>query len=241
MQYDFNLVANAGMSIDVKGRFFKYKNGAGLIRVRTSKGGFVDLLPGQGVWNTDFTSLTISDRSGLPNAGVILAGDFDFHDDRITGDVSVIDNAKARTIANTAFALTIYTGPVAGQRPTTQLWNPAGSGKKVTISRAYVSSNTAGVLRIGTADSIIGAVIPDIAAPKLTGGNVGSSQASSANMAGNPTNYKFLSWTYVTANETFTFDCTEPVILMPGYGFYVQNPTAGTDVTMTLQYTEEAL
>lgn len=84
MQYDFNLEANGSQFIDVKGRFFKYKNGTGKIRVRNSTGGYIDLLPGQGVNGLNYSSLSITDLTGAQNTGYLLAGDYEFSDSTVT-------------------------------------------------------------------------------------------------------------------------------------------------------------
>ncbi|MCL6484930.1 MAG: hypothetical protein I4O49_12305, partial [Janthinobacterium lividum] len=114
MQYDFNLSPGGAQNLDVKGRFFKYRSGTGAIRVRASKGGYVDLLPGQGVRGFDFESLTVADRSGANNVGVLIVGDFDFQDDRIAGTVDVVDGGRTRTLAGIAFGASAYQAAVPG-------------------------------------------------------------------------------------------------------------------------------
>lgn len=136
------------MQIEVKGRFFKYRSGIGAIRVRASGGGYVDLLPGQGVRNVAFDSLTVQDRSGLQNVGVIVAGDFDFQDDRISGTVDVVDGGRARTIGGVAFMGYANAGSAAGQYSTSQLWNPPGSGVRLVVEQVSISSN-------GVGDSVV--------------------------------------------------------------------------------------
>lgn len=139
MQYDFNLSANGGQVIDVKGRFVKYRSGTGPIRVRLSKGGYADLMPGQGIFDTAFDSLTVNDRTGAQNIGVILAGDFDFRDDRITGTVDVVDGGRARTIQGHAFMGYAGVTSASGQYSTSQLWNPAGSGKRLVVEQISIN------------------------------------------------------------------------------------------------------
>jgi hypothetical protein len=143
MQYDFSLAGSASVVRDVKGKFFKYKSGAGLIRVGLSTGQYVDLLPGQGIWGVDFTWLTITDKSGVANAGVVLAGEFDFHDDRIAGDVSIIDNSKSKVLSGVEFIRYRSTPAGAGTYSIVQLFNPTGSGKNIAIRQMQICSDTA--------------------------------------------------------------------------------------------------
>lgn len=134
MQYDFNLSPNGGQRVEVVGRFFKYARGQGAIRVTTSKGGYVDLLPGQGVWGTEFSSLTVNDRSGLANAGVLLAGEFDFRDQSIPGVVSVADGSAAKTLLLNCFMGGAMTSGAVTYN-SVSLLNPAGSGKLTIIKK----------------------------------------------------------------------------------------------------------
>jgi hypothetical protein len=142
MQYDFNLAAGAAQSFDVVGKFIKYQNGTGLIRVRMSMGEYVDLLPGQGVFSVDYTRFTVTDRTGAQNTGALLAGDFDFRDSRITGDVNVIDNAKAEVLAGSSFvANTSKLVATGAQYLSFSLWNPIGSTKRVAINSLTLFSS----------------------------------------------------------------------------------------------------
>jgi hypothetical protein len=91
MQYDLNLGAYGSQRLEVNGRFFKYVSGTGKIRVTTNKGAVIDLAVGQGVWGEEFSALTVQDKSGAANQGVLLAGSYDFRDDSVlmTGSVNV--------------------------------------------------------------------------------------------------------------------------------------------------------
>lgn len=148
MQHDFTLAPNGTQTIDVAGRFFKYASGTGKIRVRATNGGYIDLLPGQGVSNQSFTSLTVQDKTGLANAGTILAGDFDFRDERISGQVEVIDGGKARAMMDRSAFGYCGSAATASMFSHVQLYNPATSGVNVfvgqiMIGQALVSVNFA--------------------------------------------------------------------------------------------------
>jgi hypothetical protein len=134
MQYDFSTTAGGAQQLDVVGSYIKYKEGLGQIRVRTNGGAVVDLTPGQSVrLPTQFTSLSVTDRSGSSNAGILLAGSFEFQDDSIVGVVSVVDGGKAATMADRAFVGSAMSGSVAGQFNMCMLHNPPGSGKNVVV------------------------------------------------------------------------------------------------------------
>jgi hypothetical protein len=236
MQYDFNLGPNTSTTMEVAGKFFKYKSGAGVIRVRTSKGGVVDLLPGQGVWNIDYTSLTIADRSGAQNAGVILAGDFDFHDDRITGTVDVVDGGKARTLANMAFMGNMYQPGLASNFSAVELYNPPGSGKNLVIEQIGItSSNGAGGFGISLLSGILPAQTPGpFAKSKLTGGADSVARLySCVNAAQQGSGLCGVD----VAVKNFKF--TEPLVVVPGWGVVVTNVTPAGDNSASISATFE--
>src|SRR5688500_10394922 len=84
------------------------------------------ILAGQGLEGVAFSRLTFRDTSGASNTlRVLIAGD-KFIDDRITGEVSMIDGGKARTISNAAFAWANGCGPIAAKFSAAQLYNPIG-------------------------------------------------------------------------------------------------------------------
>jgi hypothetical protein len=242
MQYDFNLAPNTGLQIDVAGKFFKYKSGTGLIRVRTSKGGFVDLLPGQGVWNTEFTSITIFDRTGLQNAGVILAGAFDFHDDRITGSVEVIDGGRTRTGLGVAYMGAVKCQPADPQFSYVQLWNPAGTGKNLVIGKIIVSVTTSTQVDFGPATVPLTSDFPSQPRSKLFApGEVPTiAQTKYQNAPGYILGSSFGN-VLVQANQSVVIEFLEPVVVTPGRGFTVASEAFNAALVTTYEYFEDKI
>jgi hypothetical protein len=236
MQYDFNLAPNTGQQIDVAGKFFKYKSGNGVIRVRTSKGGVVDLLPGQGVWNTEFTSLTITDKSGLQNAGVILAGAFDFHDDRISGTVEVISAEKNRVMAGNCYSGAIGCAPTPGVQSMVQLWNPIGSGVNVFLNRIILGGTAAGEWYVRTTNTPLANV------------NAGSFENKKAGSLPSKAERRFEARTtlggtifdvFLDLNKPFDMVITEPLMVPPGRGVLVYPDAANVLSLGNFQFYEE--
>lgn len=244
MQYDFNVLPNGTQAIDVAGKFFKYKDGTGLIRVRLTKGGYVDLMPGQGVWNTEFSSLSVQDRTGADNSGVILAGWFDFQDDRIVGTVDVVDGGKNRTLANQAFTGVIVMTPAATQYSNIHLFNPAGSNRNIYLEQFIVSSNTAGEIGgyIATAQVPNNVGGADVGKSKKAGGansvcqtTTNTAAGANAFAAGN----KLVIDAYVQASQSLAYKFSEPIMLGPGTGFTITHLAANATLIGTLEYFEE--
>lgn len=129
MQFDFAISGWASQRIEVTGRFLKYVEGKGKIRVTTSHGQYVDLMPGQGVEGVQFSGLTITDKSGAGNSGVLLAGDFAFRDDTVTGTLQTMDGTNLSTFAGNCYMGSLEAGPNAYQA----LINPAASGVNVYV------------------------------------------------------------------------------------------------------------
>lgn len=238
MQYDFSLAGGATQVMNIRGRFFKYKAGAGPIRVRASAGGYVDLLPGQGVWNVDYDSLTVQDKSGAANTGVLLAGDFDFHDDRITGTVDVVDGGRTRTFNNTAFCLGTGTNGAAGQYPYVSLWNPAGSGKNVIVEAIIASSGGAG-----------GWSLSGINTDFVTGSQPGRSKkpggAASSGYVKITSDPGILGIPYFTldlaAATPFVYLPKEPFLLTPGNGIAAHGTVLAGNFNCAFEWFEELI
>lgn len=240
MQYDFNLAPNSGTVMDIAGKFFKYRSGTGVITVRTSKGGSVDLLPGQGVWNVEFTSLTIKDKSGAQNAGVILAGDFDFHDDRITGTVDVVDGGKARSLSGSAFSLTFKTDPAAGMTSRLGLWNPSAN-KNVVIESIAMSA--AAALSVTIYKGPLLNWPAGAGAPKSQGSAAASvAQASADALVSTFTPGTQSMWSLsVAASGKDIWVPKEPIILTPGTGIVMWAQAWNMGFNGSFEWFEEAV
>lgn len=236
MQFDFTLPANGAQQIDVVGRFVKYVGGTGKIRVRIDKGGYVDLLPGQAVRNVQFSQITISDRSGAGNVGIVLAGAFDFQDDRISGTVDVVDGGRTRTVSGQAFTgYASQASTIAGQRAIIGLSNPAGSGVRLIVKASTVSSSVAAFVGLVAAAEGFGALVTK-SKSKLIGGADGKTDVrtlqqaaytGSINQAGG----------FVPASTSLVLVFQEPFVLLPGQGLaWNSQDSAGTGGQMTASF-----
>ncbi len=235
MQYDFNLQPNESTTLAIAGRFFKYKSGTGLIRIRATGGGYVDLLPGQGVWNVDFSELTVTDRSGLANAGVLVAGAFDFRDDRIAGSVEVIDGGKNRTAAGGAFTTHLSGAANPGFFSGCQLWNPPGSGKNIIVEQILPVIQSPYGLQVVITNAIISGGTAGVTGNKKSGGGlpVGVGYYTSTAAAALVSNAIF--------GLTLPIKMSEPFIITPGYGLVFGAPVANAYAGADIEFFEESL
>ena len=243
MQYDFNLAANAAIAMQLSGKFFKYKSGTGPIRVKATKGGYIDLLPGQGVYDIDFNDLSILDISGAQNKGVILAGYDDFRDDRIAGAVEVIDGERTRTMAGSMFGGAPYCGAVAGQYSNLQLWNPAGSGKNLIVTAMDCGTTASGGgINVLLATVMLANAFALAPANKKIGGMVSVATLRNENKAAAESFlYGSLRNESTVAGVPFVWNIKGAILVVPGSGLNVYCPTVNFTSTANFEWFEEAI
>lgn len=237
--YDFTLTAGGMQRLPVVGDFFKVISSLGTINVNADTGAVLDVMPGQGLREFPFNTLTITDKSGAANSGKILVGFSGMIDDRVTGEVSVIEGGAVRTRSGAAFAGANRTSAAAGQYPHVQLWNPAGSGKRAVVSEIGMDASIASDIgvRWSTAPLAALASTPN-GVSKIAGGAVSACEVrAEANAAVLGTTF------YGVAADAkhMIHKLTEPVILLPGYGLIVVCVTLATAVRGNFQFYEEAL
>jgi hypothetical protein len=239
MQFDFNVGANQSQHIDVVGTFLKYKAGTGTIRVRLNGGGYIDLMPGQGVNNVNFTSEDVQDRTGAQNTGTILAGIYDFRDDRISGTVDVVDGGKARTAQGIAFYAYVNAAKSAGNFAHSQLWNPVGSGKNLIVEKVMLTNGSVATLqslRYG------GVAMPTLGTPpvnKKLNGPASVAQCRSDLNAAQSGAIMFNS--YVSANLLLPLVPNEPIVVPPGNGIMAVGGEVGNDAPVTFEFYEDPI
>lgn len=240
MQYDFALTPLGGQIINAKGRFFKYRAGNGLIRVKLTDGGVIDLLPGQGVSNRNFESIEIVDKSGAANSGTILAGDFDFRDERITGTVDVVDGGKFRTKAQIAYGSSVRNGNVAAQFSNVQLWNPVGSGRNLVVEAIGVVSALGGTIAVVIPMSAALLNLRGTPASKLVlAGATASVAQTRYENTGVANNADATLHFAMAANSNVPKNFAEPMVITPGNGLNVAALTANIDIGANFEYYEE--
>jgi hypothetical protein len=244
MQFDFALSANASQRIEVSGSFMKYKTGAGPIRVTMSNGGVLDLLPGQGVRGVAFSGLSVKDMSGGANAGVLLAGNFEFTDDTINGAVALADPYLAVLQSQRDYIASVVCPPGGGNACGT-LVNIAGSGRNVVVERVSVCSIdfTAlfAMLSVGTFVPS-GLQTSSIQNKKLGGAApVGAriSAAQQSNPTPTPPNVMCREVSSTGTGGTIEVVFRRPLVLPPGYTLAVSNwNIAGNGISVNFEFSE---
>lgn len=240
MQYDFTLAGGGAQAIEVRGSYFKYKGGTGPIRVTPSSGGPVDLMPGQGMSGLSFDKLLVRDISGNANIGFLLAGDGAWSDDRITGNVEVIDGERTRTLAGTMFGGSPYCTALANNYPNLQLWNPVGSGKNLIIGAMDFGTITTGAINVLASNIALANVFSVPVANKRLGSAPGVGQLRFENRAAaEPFTFGMLRNEATAANTPQQWNIRGAVVVPPGWGLNVYCPQVNTTSTANFEWFEE--
>lgn len=233
--YDFTIPASGAITILAEGSFYRLMTAAGALEVRRNNGSIVGpLLPGQGE-RADFLSLTLSDKSGATNAGSILIGDDTFIDDRITGEVSVINGGMARTKAGNAYLACAVLTSSAGNYSHIGIFNPTASGINAFVSAVHYNGYTSGnyEIRVLTAALANSFTVNN----KIVGGAAGvvaGCHEQAASMLGGTIIFK----TYASTATPNVYRQDEPLLLRPGYGICVLPVVVNANMACNFEYIE---
>ncbi|NUO87669.1 MAG: hypothetical protein HOQ37_16370 [Cupriavidus sp.] len=244
-QYDLTIAPGGAQAIDVAGdrvQFLTATDPFAQIEIRPNfSQGNITLRPGQGFkFSEQVTRWVVFNRGNLPLSGYLMIGSGDFFDRRISGTVDVIDGAKARTLGGIAFSGYAASAAVAAQYSRLQLWNPAGSGKRLVVESVTQMTGSTGAngitmgfnavalttaiafglcKRSGVADSTAGQLRSDSTA----------AAAGAFNMMGSS----------LPASNTYQQKPVEPVLLEPGYGLVMQGASVNIAVSGMFEWYEE--
>lgn len=239
--YDFTLSAGGAMPLLVEGGYFKIYSCTGVLAVSIDGGSTIGPInTGQGM-KTEFKRLTIVDQSGAANVGKIIVASNEFVDDRISGEVSVIDGGKARTLSSIAF--TAYSGinAVAGQYSHCQVWNPTIT-KNLIVEQLIVTSTVAQsvILRAHNAALATGYTQLNPSSKKIGGADGTMENRITTNAAQLPTGKLLGSFNLPVAGN-FAYKLTEPIIIPPSQGLVAFSGVVNTDLTITVECFEEPI
>jgi hypothetical protein len=242
--YDFTIPANGSFQLNVEGEYVRIMSSTGTLELVTDSYRIGPIAAGQGQANAPFKRLTINDKSGSANKGVILVAASDFVDQRITGEVSVMDGGKSISIAGRAFMASIYITSDATTGPACYLQNPSTSGKNIIVKSvrtsftgacswgmAWVASVTGNE---NTANNIVsksnlgsGTFVARVF-EHITGAQAANIRASIA--TGN-----------LSANQIDVVKFEEPVVLMPGNILKIFGAVASQNMIALYECVEEAI
>jgi len=240
--YDFTLAPGGSQVLNVTGGYYRIQTASGPVRVTRDNGSRLGpLYAGQGE-KQEFGRLILTDLTGLANTGLILVADDSFIDDRITGEVSVIDGGRALSLAGACFQHGGGLNPSVGNYNNYQIWNPANSGKRVYIEQVEVSSGTASLYYFGMTNVALTQFIANLTSSNKNASNpIASLTERRWDILASPMNPTLTMSPFVPANTTYTRKFIEPLCLPPGYGFLYCQRVVNADMTIGCEFREELI
>ncbi|CAJ96104.1 hypothetical protein CMPELA_25695 [Cupriavidus necator] len=246
-QYDLNIPAGGAQAIDVAGDRVQFLSAAdpfAQIEIRPNFAqGNISLKPGQGFrFSEQVTRWVVFNRGSVALTGYLMIGSGDFFDQRIAGTVDVIDGGKARTLGGAAFLASFNTIGDATHRPTPQLWNPVGSGKRLVVKTADVSSQTAQAFGMTWKNSAIGSANAACIVPKKWGAaSVAQGREDTTTSPSGEGGLNSIFTSNLAANVIAQKVFQEPITLEPGQGVMWFGTANNTNLTVTAEFFEEAI
>lgn len=248
--YPLTIPAGGQFNLLAVGSYFKVLSASGTFEVTGDAFGQLGaLLPGQGLrlQNPDgsaafFGRLTFRDTSGnANNLTVLVAGD-GFVDDRITGEVSVIDGGKSRSLALSCFSGGKYTGASPGNYSVVQLRNVSATMRLVVSQITVQAGTTADNLSIYYGANALATLVG--AAPNKRLGSAASinGQLRADTIAAVPPAGAAaipLFQISLQAQGGFTYRLTEPLIVPPTQTITVVGAVVNNGVGASFEFYEE--
>ena len=238
--YDFTLAAGGAIQIPATGSFFRVQSATGKVNVTAEFGALKGLGVGQGA-RSPFRILQIQDASGSANVGTIIVGDAEFVDDRISGEVSVIDGEKARTIAGGMFAGGPFCGAVAAQYANVQLWNPNNSGKNLIVTAIDYGTVTTSSIGVFLTANVLATTFGSTASNKKAGGSaaIGILKYESK-VAADIMALGVLRSDTTVASQNVIWNIKGAIVIPPNYGLNCYAPTPNTTINANYEWFEES-
>ena len=241
------LAANDVKSFDVSGGYFEIIDSAGKINVAftdvsgtaASDNAMVDALSGTFALGR-FSRFDITERTGNPQTVTVMYGPSTGGTRRQPGIVQVIDTNKARTIAGQAFIANAGVAAVAAQYARAGIWNPAASGVRGVVEKIYYSSTTPQTVYVGYTTVALATIDNSPRNKRLNqSGPAAIKRAYDTNAAfGLNTTAAYV--LKATASDQ-VLDLKTPIAVDPGVGLTVYCANANTDLSMNMDFSEEAM
>jgi hypothetical protein len=235
--------ANGMVELPVVGDFFKVLSASGAFTVYGDTfGGVGAILAGQGLRDAPFTKLQFTDTSGDANTIRVLVAGQSFIDDRVTGEVSVVDGGKARTMAGRAFAMTSMLSASPGNYSMTYLYNPAAALVRAVFNRIAISASVAQNIFVSYGTGVPPGVLGAYGIPKYVK-NPGLANAvlqkADVQAATFPTDALLVH--LLPANQSFDVPLTEPLVIAPNTWIAVTTSVVNSALTFSAQFWEEVI
>lgn len=246
-QYDLtDIPAGGSVNIDVQGdrlQFISAMDPFAVIEVKPNYSqGNITLRPGQGFrFSQPVNRWVVINRGLVPLKGFLLIGSGDFFDQRISGTVDVIDGGKARTLGGLAMMGYANKAAVAANFSRCQIWNPAGTGRRVCIEAMAPATGGVGFTAYLSLNAVPLATLQQNGQSKLAGGAASVCEMRTDAAATLPPVAGALLALSMSASKTEQFTFTEPLVLLPGSGMLVWATVPNGDLGLSAEWYEELI
>lgn len=244
-RYDFRIPAGGVRVLEAGGTRFLVRSTTGLINIRWDRGNLDGIEAGQGqVDPKGFSRLFLTNPTAAEISGYLQISDDLFIDNRITGDVSVINGEQIRTLNQGRFFGAPTAQYAAPDYTVVQLWNPSLSQRTVILTALEVSQSLAGTFVIfGNAV----ALTDDLSAGRIANAYVGGAspyaqlraEASVGAAVAQPYGYSFRYDNI--ANQLFKPTLSGPIAIGPGKGLCILSYNPGAGVQANMEWYEEII
>jgi len=189
--------------------------------------------------DTPFNAITIA--SAQAQTVRIAFGSGEAGTRRTAGFVQVVDGGKARTLAGTAFGWASGCGATAATYASAQLWNPAGSTKRLIVKTIKASVNTPSIVAVHTRTTQLASAASAIVNSKLPGGPAPVATMRFENLAAPTASPVYVDYVPFSAAGQSLITLQEPVILVPGSGLNLEQGNVNAQVNCTFEWFEETI
>lgn len=207
----------------------------------------IDLVVGRRVefGNPTVQPLTLENNGSGSVSGVLLVGSGNVRDSTVVGSVSVIDGGLEVVGSKVAFCVRAFKAAVVGEYSAVQLFNPAGSGKRVILDQYSLGSDVAGAISVagGVAEQSAGTIrspencyIGDVSASVCNVWSVSDVEFWTAKPG-----YFLIAGVTVVADSTFAVVPPRPFILDENMGLLFFPTAVNAKVESTLFWYEESI
>jgi hypothetical protein len=245
--FDFNVAGGGGtFRINSEGKYLRYTSGSaggGSTRIIVrglDTGVQIPLSPGQSmrIPASERTWLLTNNNSAAI-VGAVIIGDGTVDDATVAGVVEVIDGGRSRTLGAAAFGGYAFQAALAANSALVQLWNPAGSNRRIIVERVSPVTDTNNGAWIATGVAQLSTLVGQ-GVSKLVGGAASIMQIRRANDPTFPSGVPLDA--FVLANSATVikgYNPISPVVIPPNSGLTAWS-TGPAGLGASFEWYEEA-
>lgn len=162
---------------------------------------------------------------------------------RISSTVSVIDGGRARADAGVAYAGTANIAAPASNYPYGQLWNPAGSGKRLIVNQVATSLQAAGGINVyfGAASFPTDVTAVGVSCKKSQAAAAAAQLRTTIGTAQPAYTYGQMQALGGSPGVMSMWKPTEPILVLPGFGINLVGSVIAQSMAINLEWFEESL